>query len=361
VTPRAAVGALLVLGALLGAGCSGHSATAPRRATRAYRMGFSATPPRAELALVLQTIDLWSRRADAALILNEPPWGELLRGTPADSLVRRDALGLAAYYRAKGHRLWVSVDPTDGLDRASESESLRAYGRSLVEPEVRALYRDYCVAVDTLLRPDWLGLASETNLVRQAASPTVYQAMAQAATEAAAAVRARDGAVRLFTTVQVETAWGRLPRTGVFAGVARDRADFGFAQGLGLSSYPYFAWGDPDSLPADYYARLVADAPLPLFVVEGGWTSDPLPEFGVASAPTTQARYIRRQAVLLERAQALAWFQITFTDLDLGALPPATAAALRPFAFNGLVTAALAAKPALAEWDAIHRRARTTP
>jgi hypothetical protein len=351
--------ALALLAVALLAGCGRH-ATAPAATARTYRMGFSAVPPRADTALLLQALGLWMPRADAALILHEPPWGELLRGVPPDSLVRRDDLGLAGYYGAHGLRLWVSVDPTNGLNRTSEADSLVAYGRSLAEPEVRALYAAYCVAVDTLLRPEWLGIASETNLVR-AASGTVYGRLVPAASEAAAAVRAHDGAVRLFTTVQVETAWGRLPATGAYQGVAQDRADFPFAQGLGLSSYPYFAWGDPDSLPADYYARLVEGAPLPLFVIEGGWTSTSLPGFGVTSSPQTQARYLRREATLLDRAGALGWFQITFTDLDLAALPTATADALRPFATNGLVTAALAAKPALAEWDAVQRRPWRAP
>ncbi len=355
---RSAVALVALALGLASAGCGGGATTAPRPA-RTYLMGFSGVAPRADLALTLRTIELWSRRADAALILHEPPWGELLRGVPPDSIVRRDDLPLAAYYRARGHRLFVSIDPTDGLDRASESDSLVAYGRSLTEPAVRHLYADYCVATDTLLRPDWLGLASETNLVRAAAPAAVYQATAQAAGEAAAAVLASDPGARLFATVQVEVAWGRLPPGGAWAGIAQDRADFPFAAGLGLSSYPYFAWSDPDSLPADYYARLTADAPLPVFVIEGGWSSQSFA--GVTSSPDRQARYIRRHATLLDAARALAWFQITFTDLDLSAFPPALADALRPFAYNGLVTAALAAKPALAEWDAVHGRPRVAP
>ena len=47
---------------------------------RTYRMGFSAIPPRADLNLTIQTINLWSSRADAALMLSEPPWEALLAG-----------------------------------------------------------------------------------------------------------------------------------------------------------------------------------------------------------------------------------------------------------------------------------------
>jgi hypothetical protein len=349
---------VLALG-LLVAGCGGHSSPTTPHPVRTYLMGFSGVPPRADLPLLLQAIDLWSPRADAALVLNEPPWGELLRGVPADSLVRRDQLGLVNHYRARGHRIVVSIDPTNGLNRASDAESLKASGRSIAEAPVRALYRDYCVAVDTLLRPDWLGLASETNLVRLAAPAAIYAGVVAAAGEVAAAVRVHDAQVRLFSTVQVEVAWGRLPAGGTYTGIAQDRTDFAFMQGLGLSSYPYFSWSEPDSVPLDYYTRLVQGSPLPVLVIEGGWSSASFP--GVTSTPEMQARYIRRQAALLDAARAAAWFQITFTDLDLTSLPPATAGALRPFAFNGLVTATLAAKPALPEWDAVQRRARVAP
>ena len=348
----------LALG-LLVAGCGRHSTPAAPQIARTYLMGFSGIPPKADLPLLLQAIDLWSTRADAALVLNEPPWGELLRGVPADSLVRRDQLGLVNHYRARGHRIVVSIDPTNGLNRASDAESLQAYGRSIAEAPVRALYRDYCVAVDTLLQPDWLGVASETNLVRFAAPAAIYDGVVAAAAEAAAAVRAHDPGVRLFSTVQVEVAWGRLPAGGTYAGISQDREDFDFMQGLGLSSYPYFSWSDPDSLPLDYYTRLVQGSPLPELVIEGGWSSASFP--GVTSTPALQARYIRRHAALLDAARAVGWFQITFTDLDLASLPPATAEALRPFAFNGLVTATLAAKPALSEWDAVQRRDRVAP
>jgi hypothetical protein len=66
-----------------------------------------------------------------------------------------------------------------------------------------------------------------------------------------------------------------------------------------------------------------------------------------------QARYIRRQAALLERAGAVAVFQITLTDLDLSASPPPPGSVLPLFAHLGLVDSAFAAKPALAVWDSL--------
>jgi hypothetical protein len=265
------IGIGLLAISLASSGCSKHHApTAPSVTPRTYFMGFTGFPPRPQLTDILQTIDTWSPRADAALILNEPPWDSLLAGRPPDSLVRENQLGLADYYRAKGLRVLVSIDPTNGLDRSSDAAPLVAAGRSLTEPAIQQLFRDYVTAIDTLLHPDYLSLASETNLVRAAASPALYAAVVAAAAGAASDVRTRDSSVKLMTTVQVETAWGKLAGPGgTYEGIAQDRSDFPFDQALGLSSYPYLGgFTDPDSIPLDYYTRLVSGDPIPEMVIE---------------------------------------------------------------------------------------------
>lgn len=135
------------------------------------------------------------------------------------------------------------------------------------------------------------------------------------------------------------------------AGIAQDRADFPFLQALGLSSYPYLVGtADPDELPLEYYSQLVAGAPLPLYVIEGGWPSTS----ALGSSPEEQRRYIERHARILDTARAEAWFQITFTDLDVEALP--FGPNLAPFASLGLVDVNLQPKPALQAWDAAFAR-----
>lgn len=345
---------LLALATVL-AGCSnGGSDPAMPAATRSYAMGASWFPPRPDLALAVQVADLSAAHADRALILASVPWGPLLDGQSADALVRGNELGLADLYRAKGFDVVVSIDPTNGLDRARDAEALVARGRSLTEPAVQQLYRDYVRAIDALLRPHSLGIASETNLVRQVAPPALYAALRQAANDAAADLRAAGSTTPLFVTVQVEVAWGR--PSGTFVGVAVDRTDFGFVAVLGLSSFPHLGgFTDPDALPLDYFSRLATGSNLPLQQIEGGWPSDA--GSGVASSPEVQRRYIRRVAALLDQARAIGWFQINFTDLDDAAWP----AGVRPFARLGLVDAALQAKPALADWDEIRARRLSPP
>lgn len=60
-------------------GCGSSQPTAP---TRTYRMGFQNSAPRVDdINLFLQSLNIWTQRADAAIITTEPPWAKLLSGT----------------------------------------------------------------------------------------------------------------------------------------------------------------------------------------------------------------------------------------------------------------------------------------
>ena len=337
--------------ALALAACAGSTGTTPERG-RAYRLGFSATPPRLELQSVLQTIEAWRPRADIAQHTLTVPWKALLADTAAALLVRRDVAELAALYRSRGLGFLVQLDVTDGLSRDKEAPELVAAGRSITEAPVQALYREYLLAVDSILDPDYLGLTMETNLVRAIAPAPVYAALRAMVNAGAAALAAQQSQARLFVSVQVETAWGRLPATNQFMGIAQDRADFAFITALGLSSYPFLGgFTEPEQVPLDYYGRLLSGSlpTLPLLVVEGGWSSASVP--GVVSSPERQARWITRQMELADAAPVVAVTQITFTDLDLATWPVPQGSILPLFAHLGLVDAQLQPKPALAIWD----------
>jgi len=340
----------LGLAVLLG-GC-GSDPSGPGRPTRSYLMGFSAFPPRPDTALLLPTLTLATQHSDAALVQLSIPWQTLLSGVSAAEEVRIVRLPLADFYRGHGQPIAVALDVTDGLNRAAEAPELIAAGRSITEPAIQLLYREYVNAVDTILHPEFLSLAAETNLIRAAAPSAVYSAMVAMTTVAAGDLEGRGTSSRLAVSVQVEVAWGGLQGGTGFVGIAQDRADFPFVDALGLSSYPFLAgYGDPDTIPLDYYSRLVEGDPLPELVLEGGWPS--IPTGPVASTPELQARYIRRQAEILDHAAAVALFQITFTDLDLSAAPPPPGSVLPLFAHLGLVDSALGPKPALSTWDSL--------
>jgi hypothetical protein len=245
----------LVLAACIGlAACSDSSdpappAPAPAEATRKFAMGFSWLPPRPDPALAKQVAELTLAHSDAALILVSPPWQALLDGVPADTAVRETVLPLAEYYRSKGLPIVVSIDPTNGFDRSRDADELARNGRSLAEPPVQQLYRGYVRAVDALLRPEILCIASETNLVRAKAA-ALYAGLVQAARDVAAELRAVGSGHNLVITVQVEEAWGA--GRVAYQGIAQDRIDFAFANAIGLSSYPYLGgFTEPETVPID--------------------------------------------------------------------------------------------------------------
>ncbi len=325
---------------------------------RTYRMGFQNSAPRLDFNLYSQSLSLWSQRADAAMITTEVPWDSLLNGERAEDFVKNNYQGLADYYRTKNFRLWVYIDPENGLDRASDALALVALGRSIAPPSIQQVYRRFAFVMDSLLAPGHLGLALETNLIRATAPDSIYQGVKAAANAVVADIRGYDQKVRLSVSVQVEYAWGKLGG-GAYQGISTDFTDFPFIEELGFSSYPYFGFSKPADLPADYYSALLAGKQLPVFVSEGGWTSQSFVGYNgqpVVSDPQTQRDYIVRQSQLLDNVQAIAVFQLVFTDIDLSALQPGVPASIKYFAYLGLVDDSLQPRPSLISWDSVYKR-----
>lgn len=324
----------------------------PNAPTRGYRMGFSAFAPAFDPNTVLTVINQWSTRADAALFHQSPPWQALLSGISADSAVRGTLLGIAQIYRGKNLPIFVTIDVTDGLNRAAEAPELVALRRSITEPAVQAVYRQYVASVARIIQPAYIGLAAETNLIRLAAPRPVYDALVRMTNDAAADLQRSGSSSIPYVSVQVDVAWGGLQGTNQYIGVEDDFRDFPFIRALGLSSYPYFVYRDPAELPEEYYSRLLNGRSMPNMLVEGGWTSASVGS--VQSDPQKQARYIARHALLLERAQSIAWLPLFYTDLDPAAFGPQPPGSILPlFVSLGLVDTQLRAKIARASWDSL--------
>jgi len=328
--------------------------TGPSR-PRSYLMGFSAIPPRNDPAILVPAINNWALHADAAIMHVSPPWAALIGGYPPAQAVDTVEVPLANYYRGKNLKVVFTVDATDGLNRAAEAPALVSLGRSVTDTMVQRLYREWVYAVATKIHPDYLGLVAETNLIKALAPDSVYQAVKAMANAVAVQIKAASVPTQLFVSVQVETAWGRLGGGSTYVGIAQDLTDFPFVDAIGLSSYPYLGgFATPEDVPLDYYARLAQQSAKPVLVVEGGWSSVSFDT--LVSSPAEEARYITRQAQLLDSAKATGVFQLTFYDLDLSANPPPPGSILPLFAHLGLADSAFNPKPALAVWDQVLHR-----
>ncbi|MDB4911299.1 MAG: hypothetical protein JWO39_2122, partial [Gemmatimonadetes bacterium] len=353
-TARALVPVVLATAALaVAAACSDSTPSGPGPKTRTYQMGFSNFPPAPDTMLLRRSVLMWIQRADAAILHLDVPWAALLAGARADSLVHADVMPIVQSYALAHLDLAIETDVTNGVNRTAEAPALVALGRSITEDTVQKLYAAYVAALDTIAQPSFLGLASETNLIRLAGPPGVYAAIVKMTNAAVTNHNRFTGAFYLYVSVQVEVAWGRLGGSNTFVGIDRDRADFPFITALGLSSYPYLGgFTDPAQIPSDYFSRLRGDPVLPVLITEGGWSSANIGT--IHSSPALQAAWIRRASEIAENARALAWFQLSFTDINLPAVGlPADDPQLVPFVTIGLVDTALVPKPALTEWDSV--------
>jgi hypothetical protein len=157
--------------------------------------------------------------------------------------------------------------------------------------------------------------------------------------------------------VQADFAWGKLQGAN-FQGIDKDFIDFPFIEELGISSYPYLAFDKPSDIPVDYYSRLTEGKNLSVFISEGGWASESATTSSLTftTSPQIQADYITYHARLLDHANAIAVFQLPFTDIDRSAVPANVSPNIFYFVNLGLVDTQLNAKPALTSWDKVFAR-----
>lgn len=345
--------------AVIGVVLSSCSADTDKPLVRTYRMGFQNSAPRSELDLFVASLNIWVQRADAAMITAEVPWDSLLNGVPPVTYVLNNYKGLVDFYRSKNLKLWIYIDPSNGLKREADAGALVARGLSIAQADVQAMYRRFTIVMDSVLKPDHLGLALETNLIRLAAPSSIYEGVRKAANDAAADIRKFNTNVKLSVSLQADVAWGRLGGDKQYVGVAQDFIDFPFIEEVGISSYPYFGFDNPADIPLNYYARLLDGKSLPMFITEGGWVSKNMDgPFGevIEGNEHHQQLYIQRQGELLDHAKATAVFQLLFTDLDVSSLPGHVEPSIQYFAFLGLVDFDFQPKPALSAWDNLFKR-----
>jgi len=324
---------------------------------RTYRMGFQNFPPKPDQTIALQALDLWTKRSDAAIISIQVPWAQLYSGTTPQQYIADNFKDLVSYYRGKNLKLWVYIDPANGLDRSTDATDLTALHKSIAQPAVQQLYSRFAFLMDSLLKPEHMGLALETNAIRDVSPDSVYQGIKAAANKTAALIRGYDKQVKLSVSVQADYAWGLL-NGGPYLGIDKDFTDFPFVQELGISSYPYFVFDKPQDIPANYYSRLIQGHNIPVFISEGGWSTATVGTY--TGTPQKQQDYITKQGQLLDGVSAIAYFQLLFSDLDPSVFPPSTPDNVNLFTHIGLTDDGLNPKPALGNWDAIFKRSLVT-
>lgn len=331
----------------------GLAADSAASATRTYRMGWFAVGPQPTAEAIVATIEAMSQAGDAVLIQREVPWDRLLAGQSMEMAFQQEYDEIIAFVRARGLRLSILVDPLNGLDRTQEGPLIAAARRSLMEPAMLAMHETWVTLLAERYKPDYLGLASEINTLAELGSLPLYEQIRGMVNRLAPEIRRRSPATKVFVSVQVDEAWGRIPLQPV-------RPIDHFALGkqfdidvLGLSSYPSFVFADPAEIPADYYRRFREATGKPLIQVEGGWASAGQSADG-RFTPEKQAAYLRKLFELLDSVEAELLILLTYADLDLShpSWGPGidVGPGLGAFASMGLADTALRPKASLSVW-----------
>jgi len=327
---------------------------------RPFRMGWFFQPPQPTPQSVVKTSPVMAGFSDAILIQREVPWKRLLAGDSMETIAEEEYDGVVKFLTGLGIHVSFLVDPLDGLDRTREGSEMRASGRSLKEPEIRAIHEQWVKFLAAHYKPEFLGLASEINSLAARGDPELYAAVKLMCDRLAPRIREISPATRVFVSFQVDEAWARVPGLPSRVDHFKLTRDFDIDV-LGLSSYPSFFFDDPSDIPPDYFSRLMVASGKPVLVAEGGWSSDPAGKGETPETLAAQARFMERFFVLVDSVQPELVILLLFADLDLEAwktVAPANSdpERVRPFISMGLAHDDLSPKPALNIWAAVFNR-----
>jgi hypothetical protein len=136
-------------------------------------MGWGVNAPEPTVESIIATAEAMAEVAEYAIIQQPVPWTRLFAGEELAVLVA-EAKGLADFLEQLGLEIVFLLDPLDGLDRTSEPPELGAAGRSILEPEIRAIHEAYALAIAREIQPVYFGLASEINTLAAHGDPVLY-------------------------------------------------------------------------------------------------------------------------------------------------------------------------------------------
>ncbi len=361
-------------GSLLLAGCDGAPLPAgppppavsslPVQPRRSFRLGTTLWPPDLTQEAVDRAETFVARNCDLAapMLLGGVPWPEAYEGAAfSDNVMQK-----LAYRPPRGHKLLVSLEPTD-LGRkqlalymgAQDNQPLPSPWNRLGfgSTEVRTAFANYALRVVEAMRPDWLAIGIESNLLLHN-SPDAWADYKAFHRHTYRAVKERHPGLPVCFTIEA------LHLLGLSDGAdpVRQRAevlDLMDANDLiAFSIYPHMSYAVPRPLPDDFFdfARdLARDAGgRPIAIAESGYPSRDVRVMGLRLFGSYDDQK-RHMELLLQTAErdALA-FVVNFAGIDFDRLTARLSGDIRELAliwtYTGLETGDGAAKPALEVW-----------
>ncbi len=368
------VGAASAAGSLLLPGCDGGPLPAgtpppapiglPPQPRRSFRLGTTLWPPDLTFEAVDRAKTFVARNGDMAapMLLGGVPWPEALSGAAFSPNVMEKL----SYRPPPGHKLLVSLEPTD-LGRKQlafymgEEDNLplpAPWDRlGFDSPQVQTAFANYALRVVEAMRPDWLAIGIESNLLLHN-SPRAWPGYKAFHRNTYRAVKARHPDLPVCFTIEALHLLGLSDN----AGAARQRAEIldlmDSSDLLAFSIYPHMSYAVPRPLPADFFdfARdLARDAGgKPIAIAESGYPSRDVRVFGLTLSGS-YADQRRHMDLLLRTAERDGFeFVVNFAGIDFDRLTEKLSGDIRELAliwtYTGLETADGATKPALEVW-----------
>lgn len=336
----------------------------PPQPHRGFRLGTTLWPPDLTVQAVDRVQSFIAENCDltAQMLLGGVPWPEAYAGT----LFSDNVMEKLSYRPPAGHKLFVSLESTDMRRRqmalymgTSDNLPLPPPWNQLGfgAPEVQSAFANYALRVVEAMRPDYLAIGIESNILLTN-SPADWPAYKAFHRHAYRMVKERHPDLPVCFTIEA------LHLMGLSDGAdsARQRAEvlelLDASDMVAFSIYPHMSYDVPRPLPADFFdfARELSQAAggKPIAIAESGFPSRDVRVFGLtlSGSYADQRRYME---LLLQTAERDSFeFVVNFAGIDFERLTARLSGEVRELAliwtYTGLETDDGQAKPALEVW-----------
>jgi hypothetical protein len=292
------------------------------------------------------------------------PWPEALNGKPFSKNLQDNM----SYRPPAGKKLFVSISPLDKDRRAlapywGEKESLplpKPWDKEpLNSPRVRKAYVNFVLRVVQTMRPDYLAIGIESNVLLTR-EPAKWRQFKDLYRETYRALKKAHPTLPVFFTTEV-LHYKRLTKESKGTDQEREVADLMKQSDLfAMSIYPHLSNEVPRPVPKNFF-DFAARFKKPIAVSESGMTSRdvPLRSYGVilhgSDADQKQFTELLLQTAARDGYEFVVNFATTDSDRLVARLRPPLDDLARIWAFTGMQASDLKPKPALALWDAYAR------
>lgn len=319
---------------------------------RSFYIGYTASPRSYGEGWVQDIFSELAQSADIVLLQEAPPWNDLMSGNlnQSGNLSFLKLEGKLA--RTSGLKLYVAVDPTD-LTRKNLWQVPDGVGeKSFANERVKQAFREYILWIARELRPEYLAIGVEVNMLREN-NPEEFERYLAIYSELYDEVKRISPNTKVFPTLQYEyltgnwekkrSQWELLDRF--------TKADF-----IAITSYPYLIFPSFESIPGDYYLQVRAHTSKKLFIAESGYSSEKGEgQWKYSGGEDDQRRYLELLARNANEMKAEVWIWWTLYDPNFEEVkPPAGYEFLVIFKSIGLKKTTGEEKPAMKTARAIY-------